>query len=133
MNLIQSRNQNQTVFNQEVPVLDNSLEESEQEIRRIEKSKITEPAKKRTWRFWLFVFMIGLVLLIGISVIIASFILQSPPTTNPVVQPTPTEQYEDNSLSAQIKQKREELRRLELSQDSLAFPQIDKKIEIKID
>ncbi len=133
MNPEQSANQNQTIFSQVAPTLDNSLEEAERALRQAEKAKAPVQARRKSWKFWLLIIFFGVILLLGASIIIISIIEQQPVVREPVAQPTPTIGYEDNSLSAQIKLKREELRRLELSQDSLAFPQIDKKIEIKID
>lgn len=124
--------QNQTVFNQVVPVLDTTAEKPVPVPEPDTALEKPVPKKNRKLIIGLVIFFIIIIVLFIVSLVIVSTMPSLPPADDPTAQPTPTIRYEDNSLSAQIKLKREELKRLELGQDNLAFPQIDKKINIQI-
>lgn len=123
--------QNQTIFGQVEPILDNSSEKALASKREAERLVLgTRPWFKRPKILIMLVSTIIILLLVVLMFLATQPAKQPEPVSQPDVVPTKAAQALD--LPAQIEQQRQELKRLDFQDNTLAFPQIDRKIDVTL-
>lgn len=122
---------NQTIFGQVEPILDTTLEDEEKIKRQAEQAALGSKPWFKQPKF-IILLAVGSVVLLLVALSLSSGAPVNPtqPASEPALTPTSVPQALD--LPAQIKLKREELKKLEFHDDELAFPQIDQEINIKL-